>query len=130
MLIFDGLDFTTRTIKLRPRQVNTCLMCSKSLASLTRLEMSQLLDQFDYSSFCGVSNYNDKSLTVNLLDQETERVTCDFYNKNIYSVDKETPHLLIDVRPKCQFNICSLDRSISKMKICLFFESLEHKNYE
>ncbi len=118
MLIFDGLDFQTRLIKLRPRQSNNCLMCKSLLnnSELTEEQINEILNKFDYNLFCGVSNYNDKTLDINLLDPNTQRVSCDFYFKEIYSnnQNKEKEHLLIDVRPKCQFKICSLNDSISK----------------
>ena len=83
-------------------------MCRTALdAELNKDRKSQVLENFDYSQFCGVSNYNDKSQDITFLNAQ-KRIDCLEY-KN-YS----EPHLLIDVRPKCQFNICSLPKSISK----------------
>ncbi|RNA02359.1 adenylyltransferase and sulfurtransferase MOCS3-like [Brachionus plicatilis] len=107
MMIFDGLDFQTRIIKLRPRQIETCIMCQSATdTKLSQTDKNQILDKFDYSQFCGVSNYNDKSQNVTVLSDE-KRVNCSEY-KNV-----SEPHLLIDVRPKCQFNICSLPQSLN-----------------
>lgn len=109
-MIFDGLDFLTRIIKLRPRQSENCLMCKTALdTNLSSNCKIQILDEFDYSQFCGVSNYNDKSQDIAVLSDD-KRINCMEY-KNL-----SDSHLLIDVRPKCQFNICSLPQSISKNK--------------
>lgn len=107
-MIFDGLDFQTRIIKLRPRQIENCIMCQAALDSeLNKERKCQVLENFDYSQFCGLSNYNDKSQDINVLDVQ-KRIDCLEY-KNFCE-----PHILIDVRPKCQFNICSLPESLSK----------------
>jgi len=118
MLIFDGLDFQTRIIKLRPRQIDTCVMCNvmcKQTAPanrrLTHEEALSVIELFDYNLFCGVQSYDDKTTTIKLLDDEKERVTCAFYKE--ISNQAYGSHLLIDVRPKTQFNICSLPNSIS-----------------
>ena len=112
MLIFDGLDFQTRVIKLRPRQSETCEMCRHLGQSLSHQEITELISRFDYEFFCGVSNYNDKSTDINLLDNEKQRISCQVY-KEIVDQMQTRSHLLIDVRPKCQFNICSLSQSLS-----------------
>ncbi len=115
MLIFDGLDFTTRVIKLRPRQTETCVMCSRVVSR--RLELNEarcVLNELDYAQFCGVSNFNDKSVDVSILDDETERVTCQKY-KEIMNTKQES--LLLDVRPECQFKICAIPDSTSKILI-------------
>lgn len=119
MLIFDGLDFTTRVIKLRPKQVNSCQMCMNAIklgqesnaGDNKQSVIKSLLDNFDYTQFCGVSNYNDKTLNINILD-ESQRISCKEYK----SIENETnvSHLLLDVRPQCQFKICSLPNSISR----------------
>lgn len=112
MLIFDGLDFQTRIIKLRPRQTETCLMCKNANSKLTIEGIREILSSFDYTVFCGTSNFNDKSLNLNILDSKTERITCAQY-KDIITQQESNTHMLIDVRPKCQFNICSLPNSLS-----------------
>ena len=118
MLIFDGLDFQTRIIKLRPRQVDTCPMCMPQ-PGLSREKIAERLDKFDYNLFCGVSNYNDKSLNINILDETSQRVTCMQYRDIISTpshdkIGDEDSHLLIDVRPECQFKICALPKSLSR----------------
>ena len=107
MMIFDGFDFTSRVIKLRPRQVDTCVMCQHANSNID--DRRKVLGSFDYTQFCGVTNYNDKGTNINILDWETQRVSCKDYNQLRGSEE----HLLIDVRPECQFKICSLPDSIN-----------------
>lgn len=112
MMIFDGFDLTTRTIKLRPKQVDSCLVCKprSEKNSFSPQDIEYRLAQFDYNQFCGVKNFDDKTVAVKLLSPE-ERISCLDYKK-IIDEDK-TSHLLIDTRPKCQFQICSLPNSMS-----------------
>lgn len=119
MLIFDGLDFQTRIIKLRPRQVDTCIMCQYAIKAENNLSLEvvkEILDKFDYNQFCGVSNYNDKTLDIKVLGEE-QRISCLNYKEIL-----PERHLLIDVRPKCQFKICRLPNSISSsFEFIIFF---------
>lgn len=138
MMIFDGLDFTTRVIKLRSRQAESCVMCRRVVVSststsqtapLTRETIESTLNEFDYNQFCGVNNYTDKTVSVRLLSP-TDRISClDYYSNIMVSEKNQTAteqHLLIDTRPKCQFEICSLPNSISESEslwfYCAFFE--------
>lgn len=105
LLIFDGFDFTTRVIKLRPRQLDTCVMCKQ--ANSTVDDSKRFLESFDYAQFCGVSTYNDKGTTLSILDVQKQRISCRDYN------ELRESHLLIDVRPECQFKICALPNSIN-----------------
>ena len=119
MLIFDGLDFQTRIIKLRSKQID-CEMCKQlsNQIALTSHQIKEKLDQFDYNFFCGVSNYNDKSLNISILNEEIQRVTCMQYKEQLLA-NVNNDQLLIDVRPECQFKICSLPSSLS-IKASLF----------
>jgi len=115
MFIYDGLDFQTRVIKMRPRQVHSCEMCNFVLREKLNLSEEKCrvkLNEFDYLQFCGTANYNDKTVGVNLLDPCTQRITCDEFVR-VFNQEKD---LLIDVRPECQFKICSLPNSLSKKK--------------
>jgi adenylyltransferase/sulfurtransferase len=105
MLVFDGLDFQSRIIKLRQKQTS-CQMCSCLLDDKSNLQaIKSKLNSFDYSLFCGgISNYNDKSLNVSILDPTSQRLTCAQFSQ-IFKADAD---LLIDIRPECQFKICSL----------------------
>lgn len=112
MLLFDGFDLMTRIIKLRPRQLDTCIMCKHAGSNENdRESLKNILDNFDYSQFCGVKNYNDKTSKISLLNEQYQRITCKQYNE--LKNEQNTKHLLIDVRPKCQFNICALSDSFS-----------------
>ncbi len=110
MLIFDGYDLITRIIKLRPRQINSCIMCQHAESSYcVNIENTKkILEDFDYTQFCGVKNANDKTLSLKLLKEE-DRISCDKYN----DLRQCVKHLLLDVRPKCQFNICAMPDSIN-----------------
>lgn len=113
MMIFDGLDLTTRTIKLRPRQVDSCLMCKRRCQKQSKFSPQDIedeLSQLDYTQFCGVKNYDDKTVAVRLLDPR-DRISCLDYNRIIDEANKS--HLLIDTRSNCQFQICSLPNSMS-----------------
>ena len=114
MLIFDGLDFQTRVIKLRPRQTETCLICSKAGERMNQSELDELIDSFDYNHFCGVASYNDKTPDVKLLDSQTQRITCRAYKEKVEREETTKSHLLIDCRPRVQFKICALADSISE----------------
>ena len=98
MFIFDGLSGTSRTIKLRQRQVD-CLVCgaNPSIASLV-----------DYQAFCGCGA-TDKVPSLSLLSS-SDRVSCQEYHSVVTS---RTKHLLIDVRSTVEFAICHLDNAIS-----------------
>ena len=112
-MIFDGLEFQTRVIKLRERQINTCVMCKHSIANQNDVEKSKkIIESFDYNIFCSGVAYNDKTININLLDNKNQRITCIDYKKIIDSID--TPHLLIDVRSRTQFEICSLPNAFSE----------------
>lgn len=118
MLIFDGFDLQTRIIKLRPRQIETCVMCKHTTITKEsnnnsdyRKSVENILNSFDYSQFCGVQNYNDKTYSINILNSDTQRITCLEYNEICNK--NEEKHLLIDVRPSCQYKICSLKNSIN-----------------
>ena len=127
MFIYDGLDFQTRVIKLRARQVHACEMCKfvvcESLNLMSEEKCRKKLNEFDYEFFCGLNgtnanrSYTDKSVSVNLLDPATQRVTCDEFAR-VFNWESD---LLIDVRPECQFKICSLPHSLSNY-IYLFYK--------
>lgn len=109
MLLFDGLDFQTRIIKLRPKQ-SDCLMCKHETKSL------DLLKLFDYNHFCGVSNYNDKTLDLKILNNDTQRIECSKFKQIISNTETSAAsYMLIDVRPTHEFQICCLPNSLSKI---------------
>ncbi|XP_015112130.1 adenylyltransferase and sulfurtransferase MOCS3 [Diachasma alloeum] len=97
MLLFDGQQSTFRNIRLRSRDPN-CLVCG---------EDPQITELLDYEQFCG-SKANDKNPNLKLLKND-ERITVKEYEtvKNVHS------HLLIDVRSREEFEICSLEGSVN-----------------
>lgn len=117
MLIFDGLDFKTSIVKLRSRQTESCAMCRmislSSCSQLPREVVAQKLTQFDYNQFCGMNNFTGMLPDVRLLEP-SERVSCLEYEK--INQDANKNHILIDTRPKSQFQICSLSNSISNFQ--------------
>lgn len=99
MYVFDGLTGSSRTVKLRGRQVQ-CAVCgdTPSISSL-----------IDYNIFCGSGAADDKSHVLSLLSG-SERITCQDYHSLLQSGKH---HLLIDVRQKSEFDICHLDHATS-----------------
>ncbi|XP_075059444.1 adenylyltransferase and sulfurtransferase MOCS3 isoform X2 [Mixophyes fleayi] len=97
MLMYDALDGRFRNIKLRGKKPD-CAVCSSNSAF-------KILE--NYEAFCG-SSASDKCKTLNILSNE-ERLTVQDY-KNI--LDDNFPHLLIDVRPLPEVEICHLEHSI------------------
>lgn len=110
MLIFDGYDFLTRIIKLRPRQLESCIMCQhgQNSSNYDKESTKKILECFDYSQFCGVKDASDKTVSLKLLKEE-DRISCMEYSE----LRQDEKHVLLDVRPKCQFNICALPGSIN-----------------
>lgn len=94
MLIFDGQTGDMRTVRLRSRQQN-CLACGDN-------RMTELMN---YEQFCGVRN------PLNITDR---RIAAKEYS------DLNIPHILIDCRPRNQFEMGSLPNAIRK-KDCILF---------
>ncbi|XP_062863486.1 adenylyltransferase and sulfurtransferase MOCS3 [Trichomycterus rosablanca] len=98
LLMFDGQDGRFRSIKLRAKQAG-CAVCGET-PTVTELQ--------DYESFCG-SAATDKCRRLNLLSTE-QRISVQEYKSIVNSL---TPHLLLDVRPKVEVDICHLPTSIN-----------------
>uniref|UniRef100_A0A3Q4GRV2 Adenylyltransferase and sulfurtransferase MOCS3 n=1 Tax=Neolamprologus brichardi TaxID=32507 RepID=A0A3Q4GRV2_NEOBR len=98
LVMFDAQDARFRSIRLRPKQAG-CAVCGEN-PSVTRLG--------DYEAFCG-SAATDKCRKLNLLSKE-QRITVQDY-KSI--MDSEEPHLLLDVRPLVEVDICHLASSLN-----------------
>ncbi|KAF9115929.1 Molybdenum cofactor synthesis protein 3 [Mortierella sp. 14UC] len=99
MTLFSANSSTMfRTIKLRKRKAE-CIMCGDS-PTIAKL--------IDYVRFCG-SSATDKTPDLFLIPFN-ERITCQSYNEVLKS---RVPHLLLDVREKVQFDICSLPSSLN-----------------
>ncbi|KAF9160542.1 Molybdenum cofactor synthesis protein 3 [Actinomortierella ambigua] len=99
MTIFSANASTMfRTIKLRKRKPD-CIMCGDA-PTITKL--------IDYVRFCGASA-TDKTPDLFLIPMK-ERMTVEEYK---HIKDENAPHLLLDVREKVQFDICSLPSSLN-----------------
>ncbi|XP_056282535.1 adenylyltransferase and sulfurtransferase MOCS3 [Pseudoliparis swirei] len=98
LLMFDAQDTRLRSIKLRPKQAG-CAVCGEE-PSVTQL--------VDYEAFCG-SAASDKCRKLHLLSGD-QRITVQDY-KSI--IDKAEPHLLLDVRPLVEVDICHLPFSLN-----------------
>ncbi|XP_073668560.1 adenylyltransferase and sulfurtransferase MOCS3 [Paramisgurnus dabryanus] len=110
LLMFDGQDGRFRSIRLRAKQ-SECAVCGET-PTVTQLQ--------DYERFCG-SAATDKCRRLNLLTKE-QRVSVQEYKEIL---DSSTPHLLLDVRPKVEVDICHLPFSIN-----IPLASLEEKKSE
>uniref|UniRef100_A0A8C8SBW6 Adenylyltransferase and sulfurtransferase MOCS3 n=1 Tax=Pelusios castaneus TaxID=367368 RepID=A0A8C8SBW6_9SAUR len=110
MLMFDALEGKFRNIKLRPKKPD-CAICGDN-PSITSLQ--------DYEAFCG-SSATDKCRTLCLLPNE-ERISVEEYKKLL---DEQVPHILVDVRPQVEVDICHLVHSVH-----IPLSKLEEKNEE
>lgn len=97
MLLFDGLEGSFRTIKIRSK--NKDCVCSKETVSIKP-------EDIDYEKFCGTTSC-DQTSQLNIL-HELERVDVDEYRK---IKESKSPHFLLDVRPLNDYNIVNLDNS-------------------
>lgn len=98
LILFDGAATRFRNVKLRSKKTD-CDICS------TDPKIKELID---YEFFCKMAA-TDKGRQLSLLTPD-ERITVECY-KNL--IDKRTPHILIDVRGKNEFEICQLENSIN-----------------
>ncbi|XP_070835469.1 adenylyltransferase and sulfurtransferase MOCS3 isoform X2 [Chaetodon trifascialis] len=98
LVMFDAQDARFRSIKLRPKQAG-CAVCGENPS------ISQLVD---YEAFCGAAA-TDKCRKLNLLSRD-QRITVQDY-KSI--LDNAEPHLLLDVRPLVEVDICHLPFSLN-----------------
>ncbi|KAI8851812.1 hypothetical protein BC829DRAFT_386077 [Chytridium lagenaria] len=93
-----GMGVTFRSIKLRPKSPS-CAVCSEN-PTVTSL--------IDYVQFCGAAA-TDKSITQHVLTP-IERVTC----VDLKAIRKMgSPHLLLDVRDKNQYDIAAIPGSVN-----------------
>ncbi|XP_005057526.1 PREDICTED: adenylyltransferase and sulfurtransferase MOCS3 [Ficedula albicollis] len=97
MLMFDALEGRFRNIKLRPRKAD-CAVCGEQ-PSITCLQ--------DYEAFCG-SSATDKCRAVRLLPA-ADRISVQQYKELL---DGRVPHLLLDVRPQVEADICRLQHAL------------------
>jgi adenylyltransferase/sulfurtransferase len=98
MIMFDAMNSSFRNFKLRSRDKN-CAICGDNPT------ISSLID---YELFCGASA-NDKPIPLAIIKPE-QHITVDIYAKEVQTSQN---HLLLDVRPTLQYDICSLQQSIN-----------------
>lgn len=97
LLLFDALGGHFRCIRLRSRRPD-CAACG---------ERPTVTDLQDYEAFCG-SSATDKCRSLRLLSPE-ERVSVSDYKRLL---DSGSPHLLLDVRPQVEVDICRLPHAL------------------
>ncbi|KAM6147671.1 adenylyltransferase and sulfurtransferase MOCS3 [Erethizon dorsatum] len=97
LLLFDALRGHFRSIRLRRRR-SDCAACG---------ERPTVADLQDYEAFCG-SSATDKCRSLQLLSPE-ERISVTDYKR---LVDSGAPHLLLDVRPQVEVDICRLPHAL------------------
>ncbi|XP_009079016.1 PREDICTED: adenylyltransferase and sulfurtransferase MOCS3 [Acanthisitta chloris] len=97
MLLFDALEGRFRDIKLRPKRAD-CAVCGDD-PSVTCLQ--------DYEAFCG-SSATDKCRTLQLLPG-ADRISVEQYKALL---DERVPHVLLDVRPQVEVDICRLGHAV------------------
>ncbi|KAM6164400.1 adenylyltransferase and sulfurtransferase MOCS3 [Rhynchocyon petersi] len=97
LLLFDALRGRFRSIQLRPRRPD-CAACGE-LPTVTSLQ--------DYEAFCG-SSATDKCRSLHLLSPH-ERVSVTDYKRLL---DGGAPHVLLDVRPQVEVDICRLPHAL------------------
>jgi len=102
MLVMDALYARYMVVKLRPRS-DACASCGKT-PEITR----ETLSSFDYCSFTGQSSPSDAPAPGLRLVENKHRITVQDLVQRMTS-----DHLLVDVRPRHHFDICSIPGSIN-----------------
>ncbi|KAM9589724.1 adenylyltransferase and sulfurtransferase MOCS3 [Trichechus inunguis] len=97
LLLFDALRGHFRCIQLRKRRPD-CAVCG---------ERPTVTDLQDYEAFCG-SSATDKCRSLHLLSPK-ERVSVTDYKRLL---DSGASHLLLDVRPQVEVDICRLPHAL------------------
>jgi len=97
LMIYDGLSAVFRTVRIRSKQAS-CQVCGDN-PTITKL--------IDYTQFCR-SNYSESAGKVEDRIEQEKILTVEQYSTILKS---STKHILLDVRPKNQFEICSLPNS-------------------
>ncbi|XP_054711528.1 adenylyltransferase and sulfurtransferase MOCS3-like [Uloborus diversus] len=98
MLIFDGLTGDIRIINVRNKKLD-CKLCGKQ---------PEIKEPIDYELFCGTAA-TDKDADLKLLEDK-DRITCSEYKQ---LKENQIPHILIDVRPSNEMDICQLPGSVN-----------------
>ncbi|KAJ6019609.1 hypothetical protein N7522_001676 [Penicillium canescens] len=91
-----------RTIRLRSRRANCAVCSAEATVTVDTIKSGST----DYVFFCGSASL------PSLLGPE-ERISAQEYHEKYPSVSQASPHTVLDVRDKGQFEICSLENSIN-----------------
>lgn len=102
MLIMDALYSRYMVVTLRPRN-EACMSCGTT-PKITR----ESLPLFDYCSFTGQPSPSDAAPSGLHLVEDMHRITVQDLVQRMRST-----HLLVDVRPKHHFDICSIPGSVN-----------------
>ncbi|XP_024415271.1 adenylyltransferase and sulfurtransferase MOCS3 [Desmodus rotundus] len=97
LMLFDALRGRFRCIQLRGRRPD-CAACG---------DHPTVTDLQDYEAFCG-SSATDKCRSLQLLSPR-ERVSVTDYKRLL---DSGSPHVLLDVRPQVEVDICRLPHAL------------------
>ena len=98
MFVFSALSSPPfRSVRLKGRRVG-CIACSGK-ASITAEALKS--GKIDYTAFCGVQN------PILILGE------CDRVSAKEYSLLQQGDHVLLDVRDRTQFGLCSLEGSVN-----------------
>jgi adenylyltransferase/sulfurtransferase len=108
MLVMDALYCRYMVVKLRSRS-EACVACGKN-PEITR----ETLPGFDYNRFTGQAA-SDAPTALHLVDSSERICVSDLVRR----MDKGDTHLLLDVRPAHQFDICSLPGAVNVPLSCL-----------
>lgn len=103
MLIVDALYCRYMTVKLRSKS-DSCVSCGSN-PSVTR----DSLPTFDYFAFTGQPSASDAPTSLNLVGPNHRITVAELVER----MEKDPMHLVVDVRPRHQFDICSIPGSIN-----------------
>jgi adenylyltransferase/sulfurtransferase len=120
LLMFDGMSTSFRSLKLRPRQGKTCIVCG-SKPEITR----ENLGTYDYEGKCGGPMHDKEGLALKVLP-DSNRLSCQALKGKLDERKNNTntssgsgsgsgssSFLLIDVRPRAEYDFASLSGSIN-----------------
>ena len=105
LLMYDSLSCSFLSLKKPPKRKN-CTVCS-SCANITSI--SNTLESFHGTKGPKVAAADDESISVCILPTNLS-ISCTDYNKIRNSSIK---HVLLDVRVKKQFEMCSIDGAVN-----------------
>jgi len=97
LLLFDGVSSVFRTVKLRGRNPN-CAVCGDQPT------VHQLVN---YTQFCSSAMHDKPKNATDAADHQALSISAKAYKERV-----SIPHVLLDVREKVQFDICSLPNSV------------------